>query len=394
MAPAVVADPYSYFAALREREPVRWNAQVGAWIITRYDDVQAAFRDARLSADRISPYYRPKLGGPNGEVLRPAYENLSRWMVFIDPPEHTRLRALVVKAFTPRIIEALGDKIRDTVRELLDEAPAGELELIRDLAYPLPVIIVGEMFGVPRQDRERIKTWSDEIVLVVMGALDVPDRHERARRAFVEFEAYLREKIGERRKRPTGDLLSQLIAAEERGDVLSEQEIVSTCLMLLFAGHETTTNLIGNGVLALLEHPAELVRLRAKPEIMAPAIEELLRYDGPVKAMWRIALADFEMRGRTIRRGDRVLLVLAGANRDPSRFVDPDRLDLGRDKNAHVGFGYGAHYCLGAPLARLETQVAVSALLARHPRLGLTAAPRSWHPTVLTRSLYALPLAT
>lgn len=393
MAPDTVADPYAYFNRLRAVDPVHHNTQIGAFIVTRYDDVQAAFRDERLSADRITPYYQPKLSGPNREMLLPAYENLSKWMVFLDPPDHSRLRSLVVKAFTPRVIEALRQSIRDTVRELLDEAGQHEMDFIHAFAYPLPVIVVSDMFGMPREDRDKIKHWSDEIMLVVMGALDVQDRHERARRAFVDFEEYLRGRIAERRRTPREDLLSLLLAAEERGDALSEQEILSTCLMLLFAGHETTTNLLANALLGLLQHPAQLELLRREPNVLTPAIEEFLRYDGPAKAMWRIAKEDVELGGKMIPKGGRVLLVIAAAHRDPERFDAPDTFDLRREKNPHLGFGFGAHYCLGAPLARLETELAFTEILARYPRISLAESALEWHPTVLTRSLKTLRIA-
>lgn len=392
--PAVVADPYPYYRDLRREHPVHWNARMSAFLISRYDDVVSAFRDPRLSADRITPYYAPKLAGPQREVLLPAYENLSRWMVFLDPPDHTRLRALVSKAFTPRVIEGMADSIRTIVDELLAPiAEAGSTEFLRDFASPLPVIVICEIMGVPRADRDLVKRWSDEIMLVVMGALEVRDRHERAKRSFVEFDGYLRALIAERRKRRGDDLVSRMLDAEERGETLSEQEIVATCLLLIFAGHETTTGLIANGLLALVDHEGELATLRADRSLVPRAVEELLRWDGPSKAMWRVAAQDLEIAGSAIPKGARVLLLIASANRDEARFDDPDRLDVSREKNPHLGFGFGLHYCLGGPLARLESAIAFERILDRFPVIERASSKLAWHPTVLTRALEALPLS-
>jgi cytochrome P450 len=390
--PEVVADPYGFFGALREREPVYWNETLGAWVLTRYDDVMGAFRDPRLSADRISPYYERKLKGPNGEVHRFTYETLSRWMVFVDPPEHTRLRKLVDHAFRPKAIERMRQNVQALVEELVDDLVGKEeFDFVHDFAYPLPVLVISEMLDVPREDREKIKHWSDDIMMLVFGALDVKDRHERARAAFQDMSDYLANIIRERREKPGHDLLSVLLAAEERGDALSEKEVIATCILLLFGGHETTTNLLANGLRALLLHD-QWKLLKEQPDLLPQAIEEILRWDGPSKAMWRIAKEDVEYGGKLIKKDDKLLLLQASANRDPSQFERPDAFDITREKTQHCGFGYAVHYCIGAPIARLEGMLAFKLLMERLPNLELASDHWEWQPTVLNRSLKTLPV--
>lgn len=393
LAPEVIRDPYSYFNALREEEPVYWNEQLGAWVLTQYDQVMAAFRDPRLSADRITPYYERKLDGPDGASHKVTYDTMSRWMVFVDPPDHTRLRKLVDKAFRPKAIERMRPNIQALVDELIaDLGGAKEFDFVHDFAYPLPVLVISEMFGVPREDRDRIKGWSDDIMTLVFGALDVKDRHERASRAFAEFSAYLGNIVRQRREKPGNDLITVLVEAEERGDALSEQEIIATCILLLFGGHETTTNLLANGLKNLLTHPEQMKLLREKPELLPSAIEEILRFDGPSKAMWRIAKEDVEIGGKLISKDDKLLLVQVGANRDPEKFERPDEFDITRGRTQHCGFGYAVHYCIGAPIARAEGMQALQAILDRWPSIELAQdeSELQWYPTVLNRALKQL----
>ncbi|MGE0825070.1 MAG: cytochrome P450 [Candidatus Binatia bacterium] len=391
-APEIIADPYPYFHQLRAEDPVHWNEKWGGWILTRYDDVQSSFQDKRLSADRMSPFMR-SLPKEQAEELQPSFQIFSKWMVFTDPPVHTRLRMLVNKAFTPRRVEELRPRIQEIVDELLDSIEKqGQVELIRDFAYILPVTVIAEMLGVPPRDREQIKTWSDEVTLFIFGAIGVPDRRERAQQALLELANYLRGVIAERRAQPRNDLISALLAAQEQDDTLSEDEIVGTCTLALFGGHETTTNLISSSTLALLRNPDQRRRLAENPSLIASAVEEFLRYDGPSKSMVRLALEDFDLRGKTIKKGQRLLLVQSAANRDPERFPEPDRLDIARQPNPHVAFGYGIHFCLGAPLARLEAQITLSSLFRRFPHLRLTSEQLEWHPTIVSRALKALPV--
>jgi cytochrome P450 len=392
---AGLADPYPYLHRLRRDDPVHWDEVLGGWVLTRYDDVMAAFRDERLSSDRISAFYEQRLSTERREILAPTYQNLSRWMVFNDPPEHTRLRRLVHKAFTPRIVDQLRPRIQQLVDELLaDPLERGSMDLVSELASPLPAIVIAEMLGVPAADRDRFVGWSDDITMIVFGALDVTDRHERAQQGIIGLSAYLRDLITARRAAPRDDLLSGLVAAEEEGDSLTENEIVSTCTLLLFGGHETTTNHIANGMLSLLSHRDQLEAVRADPALMRMGVEELLRHEGPSRAQVRVASTDLTVRGRHISEGERVYLSIAAANRDPEHFPDPDRLDVSRGGLSHVAFGFGLHYCLGASLARVEGQIAFTNLVQRLDGPELTTAPADlpWHPTVLSRGVRCLPI--
>jgi cytochrome P450 len=392
-APDVIADPYPYFRQLRAEDPVHWNPLWGGWILTRHDDVQASFQDRRLSADRMSPFMA-SLKKEEARELQPSYQIFSKWMVFTDPPQHTRLRMLVNKAFTLRRVESLRPRIQAIVDELLDRViPAGRMELIHDFAYLLPVTVIAELLGVPARDHENIKKWSDEITLFIFGAIGVPDRRQRAQLAMLELASYLKAVIAERRQQPQDDLISALIAAQEQDDALTDDEIVSTCALVLFGGHETTTNLISSSVHALLKNPEQKQKLAENPSLISTAVEEFLRYDGPSKSMVRLALEDFELRGKQIKKGQRLLLIQSAANHDPERFANPDSLDITRQPNPHVAFGYGIHFCLGAPLARVETAITINTILQRLPKLRLAADTLEWHPTIVSRALKALPVA-
>lgn len=389
--PEVIADPYPTFRRLQAEDPVHWSEPLGGWVLTRYGDVRAALNDPRLSSDRITPFKTSGSGGQRaglGELLR----LVGLWAVFTDPPLHTRLRGLMNVAFTSRAVERLRPRIEELIDELLDGVRGrGRMDVIRDFAYPLPITVIAEMIGVPRRDREDFKGWSDELAAFIGSAISTPDKYERAGRAITAMAAYFRAMIAARRAKPEDDIMSGLVAAEERGNVLSEDELVATGILLLFAGHETTTNLIGNAVLALLRNPDQAEVLRAHPELAPSAIEELMRYDGPTQAMVRVAVEDIEMEGKTIKRGDRIFTMINAANRDPQQFTEPDRVDLRRQNNRHIAFGYGIHFCIGAPLARLEGQLAVPALLRRYPDLTLAAEP-PWLPSLVFRGVKSLPV--
>jgi cytochrome P450 len=390
--PEVIADPYPTFRRLQAEDPVHWSDVLGGWVLTRYGDVKAALNDARLSSDRITPFLRHQDG-----ARRPGLGELGRivglWAVFTDPPKHTRLRSLMNTAFTTRAVERLRPRVVAIVDELLDGVRGrASMDIIRDFAYPLPITVIAEMIGVPAADREPFKAWSDELAQFVGSALATPDKYERAGRSLAAMAEYFRRMIPARRARPEDDIMSALIAAEERGDALSEDELVATCILLLFAGHETTTNLIGNAVLALLRHPEQARALREDLALAQPAVEELLRYDGPTQAMVRVARDAVEIDGRTIGPGQRVFTMINAANRDPAQFADPDRLDLGRQNNRHIAFGYGIHFCIGAPLARLEGQIAVPALLRRFPEMRLAGDP-PWLESLVFRGMTSLPVA-
>jgi cytochrome P450 len=394
LAPGVVSDPHPYFHRLRAEDPVHWNEMHRSWLLTRYDDVESAFRDRRLSADRILPHVEAKLDETERATMEPALRVLSGWMVFRDPPEHTRLRRVVLRAFPAARAGALRPRIRAIVDELLEPIrAAGATELVQDFAFPLPATVIAELLGVPASDRDLFHAWSVEIAGLVFGNIADQSRYERARKGLVELADYFRALIRDFASRPGDNLISALVAAS-KDDRLSDDELVSTCTLLLFAGHETTTGLIANGSLALLENPDELDRLRRDPSLAATAVEEVLRYEGPAKLAVRRAGADVELRGKRIRAGARVMLVQTAANRDPERFPEPDRLDLSRADNPHLAFAQGLHFCLGATLARVEAHVAFVAL-AKLPGLRLAEPdrPLAWSGAILGRAVSALPLA-
>jgi cytochrome P450 len=312
-----------------------------------------------------------------------------------DPPDHTRLRSLVSTAFTPRVVEGLRPRIQQIVDDLITRAEAaGGMDVIEEFAYPIPVNVICEMLGVPVADHERFRGWSLDIARG-LDSIWLPPDSEIPRRSAASRHAisdYFRGLIAQRRASPRSDLLSALIAAEAAGDKLSEEELVATCILLLIAGHETTVNLIGNGMLALLRHPAELRRLRESPGLITSAVEELLRYDGPVQRTARVASADATIGGRTIAKGDMVMPFIAAADRDPAQFPEPDRLDLSRSDNRHIAFGWGIHFCLGAPLARIEGQIAIDALVRRLPGLELATHEPEYRQSLTLRGLKTLPV--
>jgi cytochrome P450 len=394
LAPEVIADPHPYFARLREDDPVHWTERSRGWLLTRYDDIVASLRDPRLSADRVSAYFTAGLGPEDRELMTPAFEVLARWMVFQDPPDHARLRGLVRQAFTTRAVAALRPRVESIVAMLLDDLEAvGRADLLVAVARPLPAIVIAELLGVPVTDRDLFTQWSTELSSLLFGALDDPARYHRGHQALHELIDYFESLIERYRTEPNGNLITALVHAEERGDALRREEVVATCILLLFAGHATTTDLLGNAVLALLRHPDQRRILQGDPSLAPRAVDEFLRYDGPGKVTVRSVREGLEVRGRRLEPGQRVILALASANRDPELFTDPDRLDVTRRENRHLGFGSGIHFCLGAHLARLETEIAITSLLSRFPRLQLTDEPLHWQPVALTRSLMALPVS-
>ncbi|HLL52931.1 MAG TPA: cytochrome P450 [Myxococcaceae bacterium] len=367
-------EPYPLYARLREEAPVYYSEAWKSWVLTRCADA-GVMKDPRVSARR-SGGFAATLPEEIRRMIEPLIRNLSMWVLLTDPPDHTRLRGLINKAFTPRLTEQLRPRIQRLVTDLLDEAAKkDEIDLMKDFAVPLPVTVIGELMGLPRENRHRLKEWADDVLHFMAGTRRTPESIATSVRALVELETYLREVFAERRRHPGEDLLSHLLAAEEQGQVLSEQELLSTCTVVLFGGHETTVNLICNAVHALFAHPAELEKLRRSPELMPSAVEEFLRYDTPVQRIGRVAKEDLELGGQRIQKGQALWLMIGSANRDPAHFPDPDRLDVARRDNRHVAFGTGAHFCVGAPLGRLEGQLAMAELLRRFPRLEPAGKP-------------------
>jgi cytochrome P450 len=394
--PALLADPFPLFARLRAVDPVHWSERLRGWVLTRYADVRLALNDPRFSADRITPFADHISGPAGGRDATPVGEfarALGLWAVFRDPPDHTRLRGAMNRAFVPGAVASLEPAIAALAEELIDRvAPRGEMDLIADFAYPLPVGVIGRLLGVPPEDFWQLKAWSDDLATVVGTALATPDKYLRAGASWSAMRDYFSALIAARKTAPAADALGEMIRAHTEGEALDDEELVANAVLLLFAGHETTTNLIANAMLALMRNPAARALLGERPGIIDSAVEEFLRYDGPVQALTRIAREDLTLAGKRIRAGERIVLMLNSANRDPDQFDEPERLDLMREPNRHLAFGYGIHFCLGAPLARLEAAIALPRLLARLPEMTPAIADPDWLDSLVFRGMKALPV--
>ena len=355
--PATLADPYPMFSRMRDEDPCHWSPRLKSWVLTRYDDVRQVITDAQMSSDRLRPFFAAM---PSAESARIAdiVRYLSLWMVFKDPPEHTRLRRLTGKVFSARAMQGMRPQVERIAARLLDALQGRrEIDFVADFAGPLPCLVIMAMLGVPDEELAHVKRMSDDIALFIGSSRTSPEKYDTAEAATHEMAGFFRELIEQRRSSPGPDLLSELVHLRDGDDRLSEDELVATCILMLFAGHETTTNHIANGLLALMRFPEQMERLRAEPSLANAAVEELLRYDGPQGAQVRIATAPCTLHGRTIQPGDRIFVMLNAANRDPRAYPDPDRVDLDRDGPPHLTFGFGPHICLGFPLARTEGQV-------------------------------------
>jgi cytochrome P450 len=389
--PAMLADPYPLYRQLRDEDPVQWDPYLHAWVVTRYAEaveVLHRFRAGRTPA----PERLASLG--MGE-LTPIAELMVRQMLFLDNPEHGRVRRLAAAAFTPRRVAVLREHIREITERLVDALPADGFEVMDGLANPLPAIVTAEMLGVPIADHELLKGWSQDFAEMLGNFQHNPGRTKRVLQSVEEMVTYFRAAVLREADEPTAGLINALVTAEVDGDRLNEEEIVANVIVTMVGGQETTTNLIGNGLLALLRKPEELARLRAEPELMPSAIEELLRYESPSQHTARLAPAGAVLAGKEIPEHAAVIAVMGAANRDPERFPDPDRLDLGREDNRHLAFGWASHFCFGAPLARIEGQIAFETLLARFPDLSLEPDRKiRWRPNLGLRGLTALHVRT
>jgi len=386
-----LADPYPLFRRLRSEDPVHWCEPLNGWLVTRHDDVMAGFRDPRLSSDRISLSMNA-MPEPLRTEMCPLGNHVSNWLGFTDPPKHTRMRGLILKVFTPRLAEQMGPRVEEIVNGLLDRSlPRGELDFMADVAFPLPASVICEILGIPMDYQDRFRRWAEDM-LMFAGAVgpSIAKVAAPAHRSYMELTAYFRELTLDRRRTPRADLLSALAAVEDEEGGLSEAELMGLSVFLFIAGHETTVSLMGNGLLALLNHPGELDRLRREPELLGSAVEEFLRFESPIQIATRLPVENLVLRGKKILKGQTVVLMLGAANRDPERFADPDRLDVGRTENKHTAFGWGSHFCLGAPLARIETQLALKLLLERAPRLERAGESLQWREDNNIRSLRAL----
>lgn len=385
--PEVLANPYPLYHRLRSEDPVHWDYFLHAWVVTRYADVITVFQ--RFSADRTPTPEKLKTLGLS--ALTPLAEVMVRQMLFLDPPAHGRVRGLASKAFTPRRVEVLRSHIQDITDSLLDAIQdKGHMDVIADLAYPLPAIVTAELLGVPTSDWKQLTAWSADFAQVLGNFQHNPDRSLQVIRSLEEMSAYFRAAIREQRVHPREGLINALLTAEIDGDHLTEEEVVANTIVTMVGGQETTTNLIGNGILTLLRHPDQLERLKADLSLIPSAVEELLRYESPSQHTARLAPDDVVLGGKTIRKRQAVIAVMGAANRDPERFPDPDRLDLGRQDNRHVAFAWASHFCFGAPLARIEGQAAFETVLRRMPNLGLVPGPVQWRENLGLRGLKAL----
>jgi cytochrome P450 len=385
----VLANPYPLYHRLRTEDPVHWDPFLHEWVVTRYADVLTVFKHF-LSNRTPTPEQLTERGLT---TLKPFAQVMVRQMVFLDPPAHGRIRGLASKAFTPHRVQLLRSHIQDITDSLLDAVQArGSMDVIADLAYPLPAIVTAEMLGVPVADRDQLKQWSEDFAELLGNFQYNPGRAAHLLRSVDEMTAYFSSAVQEHHNHPRDDVISALVTAELEGDRLTEEEIVANCILIMVGGQETTTNLIGNGILSLLRHPNQLARLRADLSLIPSAIEELLRYESPIQHTTRVPPDDLILGGKTIRKGQTVIAVMGAANRDPERFPDPDWLDITRQDNRHVAFAYASHFCFGAPLARLEGQVAFEAVLRRMPKLSLKPGPLSWRGNLDLRGLTALPV--
>ena len=389
-----LGDIYPLFHRLQQEDPVHWCEPLNGWMITRYDDVQAGLRDPLLASDRISLSMNA-MPEPLRTEMSPLGAHVSNWLGFTDPPKHTRMRKLIMRVFTPRLAENMGGRIERIVNDLIDWVqPCGKMDLIADFAFPLPASVICEILGIPMDHQDRFRRWAEDMLLFA-GAIGpaVAKVAGPAHQSYLKMTSYFRELTLQRRREPRADLLSALAAVEDEEGGLTEAELIGLIVFLFIAGHETTMNLLGNGIYALLSHPEELNRLKADPTLLETAVEEFLRYESPIQIATRLPIEDLEIRGRKIKTGQTVILMLGAANRDPDRFPEPDRFDVGRSDNKHVAFGWGSHFCLGAPLARVEAQVAVRLLLERVPGLQIEGEAPLWREDNNLRSLQSLRLS-
>jgi cytochrome P450 len=387
--PEVLANPYPLYERLRTEAPVYWDPYLHAWVVTRYADVITVLH--HFSANRTpTPEQFAAIGLAE---LAPVAQVMVKQMLFMDAPDHTRLRGLASTAFTPARVEALRSHIREILDDLLEPLlVAGRMDVIADLAAPLPAIVTAEMMGVPIADADQLKEWSADFAEVLGNFQHNPDRASRTLKCVEEMTSYFRDAIQSQRDQPRDGLINALLTAEIDGDRLTEEEIIANCIVTMVGGQETTTNLIGNGMLTLLRHPDELERLRNDLTLIPSAVEELLRYESPSQHTARICPEDTELGGKKIRKGQAVIAVMGAGNRDPERFPDPDRLDLSRTDNRHLAFGWASHFCFGAPLARIEGQLVFEAIARRMANVKLESGPLVWRDNLGLRGLISLPM--
>ncbi len=387
-------DPYPYYRELQEAEPLHWCEPWGCWVLSRYADIAPVIQDYKRFSNRarVTNVIRREFPESFLEKIQPLLQHFGQGLINVDPPDHTRLRKLVQKTFLPKTLERLKPHIQAIVDELLDQVvPTGKIEIVRDLAYPLPVTVIAELLGVPTDMRQQFKELSGTIL--EFQAMPRPEEATilRSQEALIELRSYLDEVARERRQNPRDDLMTQLVSVEEEGDRLSHEELLSTSVGLLVAGHETTTNLITSAVWLFLRHGIDTAKLAEDPSLMETAIEEVLRFESPLQRLGRTVIEDCQLHGTTIRSGETLFSLLGAANRDPSQFDQPNTLNIHRSPNRHLAFGHGVHFCLGAPLARIEAPIALKTLFTRLPEVKLATDQVRWNSGVM-RGIKRLPL--
>lgn len=392
--PKFNANPYPTYHRLRESDPVHKYFVGGDWILTRYADVKAVLKSGCVRTDD-----RPKSIQERNKYLQDKEKNLnilafttSRFLFYMNPPDHTRLRALVGKGFSPVVVERMRPHIQEIVDELLDKVRHnGSMDIVADLASPLSVSVISRLLGIPKEAQQQLHQWTN-VLSRILDPLVSLEEYEVMNKATENIQDYLRTLIAEREKDPQADFISNLIAAKEQNDRLSKKDILAVCTLLFLAGEETTGNTIGNGMLALLQHPHQMEQLKREPTKIQSAVEEIIRYDSAIQMLTRIATDNLEIGNRTIKAGEKIVLCLGAANRDPVQFPNPDDLNINREQNQHVAFADGIHYCLGAALARVETQIAINTLIQRFPDLKLVSNKLEWKKSIVIRGLKALPI--
>ena len=391
--PDVIQDPYPMFDRMRRDAPVHWNDSVKGWFVTRYFDVRMVLRDPRFSVEKMTPF-EDRMGGSKQAKIAFLTEILGGWMVFKDPPGHTRLRQVLQGAFLPKPFAAMRPKVEAIAHEILDGLGSRtDIDLITDYAVPLPGTVIGDLCGVPRDKVTKLRDWAGDIAKFVLQGRSTPDRYDRSHSALAECVDFYRDLVADHRADPKDDLTTLMIEGGEIGKPLSDDEIVSTLVLILFAGHETTTNLISSGMLTLLHNPDQLSLLERDRSLVPTAVEEFLRAEGPIATVVRLALEDVEIGGQTIRKGDRIFAAIDSAAHDPAVFKGSTTVDITRQRNRHMAFGKGIHLCLGAPLARLEGQVAFEALFDRYTDFELQGETPEWRDELIARGLRSLPIS-
>lgn len=389
---ATINDPLAIFQTLQKEDPCHWCEPLKSWVFTRYDDVREVLRDEAISADRLSSYFA-SLPDDQRRGVSEVIRYLNTWVAFKDPPEHTRIRGLINKVFTPGAIRLLRPAVEQAVEHLIEPLrDREEFDFIEAFAYPLPATVILMMLGLPPEDMEQLHEWSAEMQPFIGGATTSKDKYARAQAGAIAMADYFRAAVRERSSRPRDDMLSKLVACRDQDDSLTEDEVIGTAILFLFGGHETTTNLIGNGVRALLQHPESALQLRQDAQLIKPAVEEILRFDGPTLASVRVVKTDHERHGKTLRAGERVFVMIHGANHDLDHFESPHVFDIARSPNPHLTFNYGIHFCLGAPLARLEGDVAIGAVIDQMPTLRLMNDAHDYMDTMVMRGVWSMPV--